>query len=136
MIESRNFFKPIIKTGKGNQYHILVPYEIVQLLKLQDREEVEVIISKSGRGLVPRKRAGPVKPFGHLKLDQPPKASNFDELTPKSNLVNQSKPSAAEIEFLDKYLDSYDQALLVKAYKQFGTERTVFILKEYGKVEV
>ena len=63
MVIERTFHKPVMIT-KGKQGLIYVPQDAIRALELEDRDELEITIKKTGI-MVPRRKSSPVKPFGH-----------------------------------------------------------------------
>ena len=53
-METRTFYKPLMKTGDKGSFQIGIPKEIIDGLSLMDRDEVEVVIRKTGRSVAKR----------------------------------------------------------------------------------
>lgn len=113
-MEQRVYYRPAMKSGL--QFQIYVPKDVAEALGIKDRDELEVMLRKTGRKI--EKKTMPMHTFGNKK-------GNVPELSKGP----QNAPDEAEKEFVAKYKETEDPVLIDKAVKQFGKERIEFLLK-------
>lgn len=67
-METRTFYKPAMKSGNGKQLQIYIPKRIAEGLDIHDREELEIVIKKTGH--IVKKRENLSEPFRGKDIEE------------------------------------------------------------------